>query len=62
MQKTLKKLFILSALALSTSVMSTTSYANDDVITDESRNRDYSYQYYIAKLIMLSVQRKQNAL
>jgi hypothetical protein len=40
MQKTLKKLFILSALALSTLVMSTTSYANDNVITDESRNRD----------------------
>ncbi|MBH0058293.1 alpha/beta hydrolase [Pseudoalteromonas sp. SWXJZ94C] len=44
MQKTLKKLFILSALALSTSVISTsaisaTSYAKDDVITDKSRSR-----------------------
>ncbi|TMO03889.1 alpha/beta hydrolase [Pseudoalteromonas sp. S558] len=39
MQKTLKKLFILSALALSTSIISTTSYANGGVITDESRNR-----------------------
>ena len=39
MQKTLKKLFILSALALSTSVIGATSYANDDVIADESRNR-----------------------
>lgn len=40
MQKTLKKLFILSALALSTLVMSTASYANDNVITDKSSNRD----------------------
>ena len=39
MQKTLKKLFILSALALSTSIISTTSYANDDVLTDKSRSR-----------------------
>ena len=44
MQKTLKKLFMLGALALSTSVITTsvigaTSYANDGVITDESRNR-----------------------
>ncbi|MBB1278517.1 alpha/beta hydrolase [Pseudoalteromonas sp. SR43-3] len=44
MQKTLKKLFMLSALALSasdisTSAISATSYANDGVMTDESRNR-----------------------
>nr|WP_024594243.1 hypothetical protein [Pseudoalteromonas sp. TB13] len=39
MQKTLKKLFILSALTITTSIISTTSYANDDVITDDSRNR-----------------------
>ncbi|WP_166421529.1 alpha/beta hydrolase [Pseudoalteromonas sp. Z1A8] len=39
MQKTLKNLFILSALTLTTSIISTTSYANDDVITDDSRNR-----------------------
>ncbi|MBG9992669.1 alpha/beta hydrolase [Pseudoalteromonas sp. NZS37] len=39
MQKILKKLFILSALALSTSVIGATSYANDGVITDQSRDR-----------------------
>lgn len=39
MQKTLKKLFMLSALTLTTSIISTTSYTNDDVITDKSRNR-----------------------
>ncbi|WP_165742018.1 alpha/beta hydrolase [Pseudoalteromonas sp. Z1A6] len=39
MQKALKKLFMLSALTLTTSIISTTSYATDDVITDKSRNR-----------------------
>ena len=49
MQKTLKNLFILSALALSTpvisksvistSVIGATGYANDGLITDQSRNR-----------------------